>query len=130
MTTPEFLDLLAEIRDQFDWTLSADTGHRDERRTRSRFHLRATHGSLASVTLGPLRAVAFTRTGNLPDTWTEAAVVLGIKIPEAAAIAAAANDRTWVGKDGQRVPGTELLDLRQCLLAAVGMISSGSAVAV
>lgn len=125
MTTPEFLDLLAEISDQFDWTLTADTGRREDRRARARFHLRATHGSLPSVALGPLRVVAFARTGNLPDTWTDAAMALGMKVPEAAAIAAAANDRTWTGKEGRRVPGPELLDLRHCLMAAIGMVSLG-----
>lgn len=125
MTTPEFLDLLENLSHRFDWTLTADTGLETDRRREARFHLRASPKSVPSATLDPLRAVAFARTGNIPDTWAEAAMHLGMKLPDAASIAAAAGDRTWTGEAGKRVPARELLDMRHCLLVAVGLISSG-----
>jgi hypothetical protein len=126
MTTPEFLDLLADLSGRFDWTLMADTGlATDERRREARFHLRASPKSVPSATLDPLRAMAFARTGNIPDTWAEAAMVLEMTFPDATAIAAAASDRTWVGETGERVPARELMAIRQRLLVAVGIISSG-----
>lgn len=122
MTVPEFLDIFEELSGRFDWTLTADTGRYAERRTNARFHLRGSPKSYPSETLDPLQAVAFARTGDLPDTWAEAGIHLEMKLPDASAIAAAASDRTWTREEGRRVPAPELLEIRQRLLAAVGLI--------
>lgn len=125
MTVSEFLELLNNFSDRFDWTLTAETREYAERRAKARFHLRGSLKSCPSEILDPLQALAFARTGDLPNTWAEAGIVLGMNLRGAAAIAAATCDRTWIREEGQRIPATELLEIRRRLLAAVGLISPG-----
>lgn len=127
MTTTEFLRQLVSVRHQFDWTLTADTGHQAERRSTPRFHLQADPKARPGMTMDPIRAVVCARSGIVPDTWTEAAIVLGVTPSDANALAAAASDRTWTGAEGERAPSDELLELREQLLEAVGLVSWSSA---
>jgi len=124
MTTPEFLRLLANIRDQFDWSLTADTGQHAERRKNPRFHLNGTPTSHPALSLGPLQALCFVRTGEvLPlESLADTSSVLDMDPEEVHAIAAAADDRTWAGPAGQRTPVQHLLNIRRQLLEAVGII--------
>jgi hypothetical protein len=124
MKTHEFLRQIAEARDQFDWSLTADTGHYPERRATPRFHLDAITRSKPEDRLDPVRALAYVRTGEVPETWEEAAFALGLDLADASAIVAAANDRTWTGAEGQRQPEMALLGLRRSLLEAVGIVVS------
>lgn len=123
MTTPEFLRFLERISKQFDWTLAADTGRHADRRARPRFHLQAIATGRPAVTLDPIRAVAYARTGRVPDTWTEAAAVIGMDTSDAISLAAAANDRTWTGPEGERAPAVHRLQIRRRLLEAVGVLA-------
>lgn len=125
MTVSEFLDLLSNFSDRFDWTLTADTGRYAERRAKARFHLRGSPKSCPAEILDPLQALAFARTGSLADTWAEAAMLLDMNLEDGTALAAAASDRTWTREEGRRVPAAELLDIRQRLMAAVGLIPAG-----
>lgn len=123
MTTSEFLRLIENVCDQFDWTLSADTGHHAERRAKPRFHMQAFPKSKPGTILDPIRAAAYARTGNVTDTWIEAAVVLDIGLSDANALAAASSDRTWSGTEGERLPSAHRQQIRRRLLEAVGLIA-------
>jgi hypothetical protein len=124
LTTLEFLKLLEQVRDQFDWTLTADTGPYAERRARSRFHLQASPTTGPSLSLSPIQAVYYARTGEIfgPARWPDAAEALGMDLSDAAAVVAAAGDRTWTGGDGQRNPEAGLLGIRRRLLETVGLV--------
>lgn len=124
MKTQEFLRQIASASDRFDWSLTADTGHHPERRATPRFHLEAVSKSKPGQRLDPIRALAYARTGNVPDSWGEAAEALGMDPSDASAILAAANDRTWTGAEGHRQPEMALLGLRRSLLEAVGIVVS------
>jgi hypothetical protein len=124
MTTSEFLLLLDNIHDQFDWTLAADTGRHAERRSQPRFHIRGTtREGDASMSLDPLRAVCYVQTGTIFDygAWSDVADALGLELSAASELVAAANDRTWGGRGSQRAPVDHLLSVRQKLLEAVGL---------
>lgn len=124
MTTLEFLRLIENIREQFDWNLTADTGHHAERRSRPRFHLQAEPAKGPELILDPIRAAAYARTGNITDTWAEAAGVLGLELSDATALAAAASDRTWAGAGMLRAPAAHRQQIRRRLLEAVGLIAA------
>ena len=123
MTTPEFLSLLANIRDQFNWTLTADIGDDSERRTRPRLHLRGTPSAEPTTVLCPLQALCYVRTGQLiaDEAWPDAAVLLDMNLEEAHALDAAASDRTWSESEGQRTPVQHLMGIRRGLLEATGL---------
>ena len=123
MTTPEFLRLLEIIRDQFDWTLTADTGDDSEPRIRPRPHLRGTPSGKPTTILCPLRALCYVRTGRViaDGAWPDAAAVLDIDLEEAQALDAASNDQTWNGAEGQRAPVKHLMGIRRGLLEATGL---------
>lgn len=123
MTTPEFLRFLERVSTQFDWTLAADTGRHAERRARPRFRLQAIPADMPARVLDPIRAAAYARTGNVPDTWAEAAAILGMELSDAISLAAAANDRTWSGREGDRTPAVHRLQIRRRLLEAVGVLA-------
>lgn len=127
MTTPEFLRFLERVSTQFDWTLAADTGRHAERRARPRFRLQAIPADTQARILDPIRAVAYARTGNIPDTWAEAAAILGMEMSDAISLAAAANDRTWSGPEGDRAPAVHRLQIRRRLLEAVGVLAPDEA---
>lgn len=124
MTTPEFLHLLEEIRDQYDWTLTPDTAQYSERRAQPRLVLLATRKDMPEVRIGPLQAVCLSRTGKplSVDSVADAAEVLRMDRREVRAIMAAASDNTWEGKEGERTPVAYLDTLRRELLQAVGTI--------
>lgn len=124
MKTQEFLRQIADVSDRFDWSLTADTGHFPERRATPRFHLEAVSRSQPPYRLDPVRALAYSRTGEVSDNWETAAQTLGMNLSDASAIVAAANDRTWAGAEGQRQPEMALLGLRRSLLEAVGIVVS------
>lgn len=124
MNIQEFLRETARSSDQFDWSLTADTGHHPERRATPRFHLEAVPRVKLDYRLDPVRALAFVWTGEVPDGWGEAAGALGLELADASAIVAAANDRTWRGEAGNRQPEVTLLGLRRALLEAVGIVVS------
>lgn len=123
MTIPDFLQLLRTVGHEFDWSLSPDTGHANERRSRVRFHLRGSPRRNPALVLGPLQALAYARTGKVfeSDAWTEAAEALRMALSDAAALVAAATDRTWAGTEGQRTRVKRLLGIRRQLLEAVGV---------
>ena len=123
MTTPEFLRLLENIRDQFDWTLTADTGDHSERRIRPHLHVRGTPSGKPTTILCPVRALCYVRTGQViaDGAWADAAVLLDMDLSEAHALDAAASDRTWSGAEGQRAPVKHLMGIRRGLLEAVGL---------
>jgi hypothetical protein len=127
MTTPEFLRFLGRVSTRFDWILTADTGRHAERRARPRFRLQAVPADTPTRKLDPIRAVAYARTGNIPDTWTEAAAVIGMEMSDAIAVAAAANDRTWTGGEGDRTPAVHRQQIRRRLLEAVGVLAPDEA---
>jgi hypothetical protein len=122
MTTTEFLRLLANVSDHFRWTLVPDQDPANgDRRSRPRFHVMAVIRNRPSYQLDPIRAAAYARTGQITDTWVESAALLGIELKEAAALVAAASDRTWTGPPGGRQPITYLMGIRSSLLDAIGL---------
>lgn len=124
MTTEEFLRLIRNEREQFDWMLTADTGHHAERRAKPRFQLQALAKAMPDVPLDPIRAAVYARSGAVADTWIEAAEALELDPGDAGALAGAANDRTWTDRGGRRMPVVELMVIRQRLLEAVGLAAS------
>lgn len=122
MRPEEFLRQIVAVRDRFDWVLTADTGSFAERRVIPRFHLEAIPKSRPDYRLDPVRALAYAQTGQVADSWGEAAQLLGMALPDANAIAAAAGDRTWSGAAGERVPSPQRHQLRELLLEAVGLM--------
>lgn len=125
MNIAEFLEVLAGVRANFDWTLTEDSGYPDDRRGTPRRHIRGrpSRRPASSVTLDPLRAVCYVETGEMygPDAWAEAGSALGLNVADARDIADAANDQTWSGVDGERFPDRELGALRLRLLETVGL---------
>lgn len=123
MTTAEFLDLLEEIRDQYDWTLTPDTAKHSERRAKPRLVLLARRKDMPEVRMGPLQAACLSRTGRpLSIDSVLVAGVLGMDRREVRAIMAAASDNTWEGEEGKRTPVEYLSTLRRKMLQAVGMV--------
>lgn len=124
MTTPEFLRALEQVSANFVWRLQADTGHNADRRSKPRFHLTATPKADRSVRLGPLQALCYSQDRLIlsSDQWKEAAEAAGVSMQDAAAVVAAASDRTWTGTEGSRTPSEELTAMRRALLEAVGLI--------
>jgi hypothetical protein len=119
-----FLKQLARIRDQFEWRLEPDEGHGSERREWARFQIRAfsDQPGTEDVAFDPIGAVCFAMTGTVcgPDSWTEAAELIGLPLEEAQRLAEAANDKTWQETDsGRRRPNTDLQALRVDLIRAV-----------
>lgn len=124
MTIPDFLQLLAQVRNDFHWNLTAHGADGDERRARSRINLCGipTAGP-SSLELGPLQAICYARTGKVfgADEWGEAAAAVGMDLTDAFAVSAAARDRTWTGPAGGRIPVLRLIGLQKQLLEAVGL---------
>lgn len=128
MTTTEFLRLLANVSDHFKWTLVPDQGPANgDRRSRPRLHVMAEIHSRPSSQLDPIRAAAYARTGQITDTWVESASLLGMELREAAALVAAASDRTWTGPPGDRQPIFYLMGIRSSLLDAIGLARGAGA---
>lgn len=123
MTIPEFLQLLAQVRHEFQWNLTTHSGDHDERRARNRINLCGTPNLKPSLELGPLQAVCYARTGKTfgAESWGEAAEALGMDLTDAFAVAASARDRTWTGPEGGRTPVLKLIGLQKQLLEAVGL---------
>ena len=122
MTTPEFLRLLENVLDQFDWTLTADLGHDPERRKKTRFQIRGVPLTEPYLPLGPVDALYYARFGEIPDNWTDAAARLGMGMEDAFDIAAASNEGDWSETSGHREPPQHLAGLRRTILEAVGLI--------
>lgn len=123
MTTPEFLRLLTSAREQFDWVLTPDTSHFSERRKTARLRLEATHAQAPDTAMNPVQAVAFLRCGRFLASSTDAGDVLGMDPHEVSDVVAAAHDRTWEGRPGEREPVSYLVAIRRELLQAVGMMT-------
>jgi hypothetical protein len=123
LTTREFLSALEGIRNQFEWRLAADTGPHHERRRTPRYRILAVPPSDSALALGPLEALCYSRTGAAIDGehWIQAARALEMDASEAATVVAAANDRTWNGREGSRAPVEHLVAIRRRLLSAVGL---------
>jgi len=124
LTTLEFLRILECNRDHFDWTLQPDDSPHTERRAKPRFHIQARLRDAPRSRFGPLQAVCYLRTGAIVgnDGWIQAAGAIEMDLPEAATLVAAADDRTWAGPKGKRVPVEHLVAMRRRLLEAVGLI--------
>lgn len=128
MTTTEFLRLLANVSDHFQWMLVPDRDPaRGDRRSRPRLHVVAEIRNRPSSRLDPIRAAAYARTGQITDTWVESAGVLGMELREAAALVSAASDRIWTGPPGDRQPIFYLMGIRSSLLDAIGLTCDAKA---
>lgn len=126
MTTTEFLRLLANVSDHFEWMLVPDGDpEKGDPRDRPRLHVMAEIRNRPSSLIDPIRAAAYARTGEITDTWVESAALLGMELREAAALIAAASDRTSTGPPGDRQPVFYLMGIRSSLLDAVGLTHYG-----
>ena len=123
--TEEFFAELLRTKDEFAWQLERDVTGVPERRSQDRLRARASHKELATraVVLDPIGAVcyALTRELHAHEHWQEAANAIQLSLISASDLIAAANDRTWKGKEGHREPDEYLLTLRTRLLATVGL---------
>jgi hypothetical protein len=124
MIASEFLAELQKVREQFKWTLTADTSRHPERRSRPRLCIRATYTNPAGeVEFDPIGAVCYanTRKVHRVDDWIEAATALDLSLIDAGNLTAAANDRTWTNDAGPRKPIPQLQQLRSQIAASVGL---------
>jgi hypothetical protein len=119
MTRKEFLAELAEVRDEFEWTLREDPRGAGG-------HIRAVPKADRRIVLDPMGAVCYVhyRQTLKPSDWARAGEILGLAAP--GELAAAANDQTWAGTGVLREPVVYLQRLRQRLEHAVGLDQSAS----
>ena len=123
MTLDEFLAALERAADRFKWMMIPDEGWHSERRSKVRFHLRATSLGGIGGAFGPVVALCRAQTGKLHarESWRNAAIDLGLSREDAERVTAAANHATWTGETGERKPDKDLEDLRARLIRAVGL---------
>ena len=123
MTIEQFIEELKRTRDRFVWGLVPDTSWAADRRAWPRYRIRAQSDDDATgvFVFDPIGAVCYSKTGNVfaEDAWPEAAAELGLSESDSERLAAAANDRTWEGPEGNRRPVRELQRLRVELIEAV-----------
>ena len=125
MTTAGFLVELKTVSNQFDWTLDPDAGRHAERRSQPRLHLKASLKGSPSAVFDLLGVVCYAKTGKALEarSWPESARALGLPMPDAAHLLAAANDRTWDDhEDGTRKPVPDMISLRAQILDATGVL--------
>jgi hypothetical protein len=125
MVTEEFIVELGKVCQDFIWKLQPQIVRGAERRAKSRFDLRAfaKRGPAQDIALGPIGVVCYATTRTLyePDYWVDAAKELGLVYICASEITAAASDRTWKGREGERRPDERLEALRIELIETVGL---------
>ena len=125
MITEEYFAKLGRVRNEFTWKLMPDDSWASERRGQARLRARASHRTLAadSSMLDPIGAVCYAVTQELyePEYWQDAANAIELSLISASDLIAAANDRTWKGKEGRREPDEYLLSLRRRLIETVGL---------
>lgn len=125
MTLDEYFDILEAIRDRFEWKIEPDTGWYSDGRAARRGWIRGRplKGPAAGAILDPIGAVCYSLTGKAygEKSWTAAGRELGLPPSEVADLNAAADARTWDGRDGRRKPVKRLEALRERLLACLNM---------
>ena len=120
MTRQEFLARLRDVRDQFEWKLTAGSARGGSAR-----RIRAIPRKDPGVVLDPMGALCYAQldTTICPSEWSRAGELLGLAAP--GELAAAANDQTWAGAGARREPIVYLQNLRRRIEAAVGFPGSG-----
>lgn len=130
MITKEFIKQLEKARDLFEWTFLPGNGPMAERRTSPRLRVRAKLKNDADmVQFDPIGAVCFAQTGMTfsEDYWVEAAISIGLSVPDARDLTAAGNDMTWRTVDDKREPDPYKQALRKMLVDATGLETSSAA---
>lgn len=124
MVASEFLQELEKVRSTFRWAFTPDTGRNPERRSGQRLRIRGTykHASV-QIIFEPIGALCYLRTGkvNGVNDWIESASAIELSLIDAGDLTAAANDRTWAGVADARKPISRVHQLRNQLVASVGL---------
>lgn len=125
MTLNEFFDILQAIRDRYEWNIEPDTGWYTDGRAARRGWVRGRPrtGPAAGALLEPIGAVCYSLTSKAfgEKSWAAAAREIGLPPSDAADLNAAADARTWDGKDGGRKPVKRLEVIREKLIGCLDL---------